>query len=180
MWWTIIGGLVEAIGLIVTGWGIRQTWVSAADERFLGPVFGRAASLRRQTRALADRLRRRPEAPISINVDAADLVLITDHVSVRVGIAPLDRTAPRDEQIAFIDTQVRELLARTQDADERQAEALRTVGNEVQRVSADTQQVRESLSALEKRLTLHGLRTEATGLGLVGVGLLMQLVGSIV
>ena len=180
MWWTIIGGLVEAIGLIVTGWGIRQTWVNAADERFLAPVLGRAASLRRHTTVLADRLRRRPQASISIDVDAADHAFITDHVSVRVGIAPLDRTAPQDEQIAFIDTQVRQLLAQTQDADERQAEALRTVGDEADRVSAEIQQVRESLSAIERRLTLLGLRTEATGLGLVGVGLLMQVVGSIV
>ena len=39
MWWNLVGGVLEAVGLGVTGWGIYKTWVgSGTDERFLGPA----------------------------------------------------------------------------------------------------------------------------------------------
>ena len=39
MWWTLVGGVLEAVGLGVTGWGIYKTWVgSGTDEQFLGPA----------------------------------------------------------------------------------------------------------------------------------------------
>ncbi len=178
--WTIIGGVFEAVGLLVTGWGIRQTWVGATDERFLAPVVSRAASLRSRARLLVDRMRGRPRNQTILPGDAAVSVEVALRGSARVQFAALDRTAPLEDQITFLDTQLRDLFARMQDGDERDVVAVRAAEENVERVAADVQQVRDSLSALEVRLTLHGLRTEAFGLGLVGVGLLLQLVGSVV
>ena len=37
MWWNVVGVILEAVGLGVTGLGIYKTWVgSSTDERFLG------------------------------------------------------------------------------------------------------------------------------------------------
>ena len=118
------------------------------------------------------------------NVNAVTAAAIEGRVTItgdaEVSWPTLDPTLPTTEALAVLDERVRGLLWMTDQ--NRKADLVKVHAVEAQATdtAAALAKVQADLSAAKLDLAVHGLRTEAFGLALVGLGLLIQLVGGLV
>jgi hypothetical protein len=178
----VVGVVLEAAGLGITGWGISQTWRSSGTtERFAGPLIEGAERVRHRAEGMARRVLRRPAPAITVPVSTARMTLWANTVAAGVvGFPPLDSELSTAEAVAELDDRVRKVLEivaanRTADLDR-----LSDVFKQGQQTALDVARVRADLEDAELRLSVEGLRIEGAGLALVAFGLLLQMVGSLV
>ncbi len=173
----VFGGVVEAVGLAITGWGIRETWLaSGTSEGFTGPLVTRGWHAVHQVKGGARRLLRMPAVDATVSVTSARTASWVNIPSVGVvGHEPLDRGLPTAEALATLDERLRGLAWIMQENRKADLEQLTDVYKRGLQTATDVTRVRADLNAAEMELAVGGLRTEALGLGLVGMGLLIQL-----
>ena len=186
MWWTLVGGVLEAVGLGVTGWGIYKTWLgSGTRERFVRD----AALVRRGSRVVSRaggwtrRLLGLPGQPVTeatvigtgrdsgISIGGGGTMVVSGEPS------PVLST---EEKLAALDTLVRTLTDKLSAQAKKDRQRIRQVELKARHTATDVRRLRNDLDAAKLDLAVEGLRTEAFGLAMVGLGLLLQLVGGLV
>ena len=180
-WATVVGGLVEAVGLGNTGWGIRKTWLgSGIEEGFTDPVVRWSKRTTMQADRRVRRLLQRPGK--STIILAADSAVVSMSASVGavgvVGWQPLDPALPTTEALAELDTRLRNLQWIVDENRKADLLAMAEVGTRTSETAIEVADVRNRLAEATRDLAVGGLRIEAVGLGLVGFGLAIQLIGS--
>lgn len=180
--WNLVGGLLEAVGLLVTGWGIQETWKSAGKAEALWSPVTRWSG--RHYRLVVNRLRSllgRPRAETTHSVTAVrDTAWAVDSAHVAITWAPLDGDLETAQALAELDRRIRDLQRTTNEEVGVQHDRLLVLEGADRRCRAAQDAIRADLDRVSKELPAEGLRVEAIGLGLVGIGLLIQLVGGIV
>jgi hypothetical protein len=178
------GLVLEGAGLIVAAWGLRRTLVEAAPgEGVLDPARRLAATARARARSMvaaAVRLvtRRRPPG-VTVQAGTAGALIIASKVRARVKYGRLQRS---DVVAAVVELERRSNIANTQIADVREK-----LEDEVERLEAADRDLADRMSgriggleAESRRVTIGDIRTQLTGLALIGVGLVVQTVGQLV
>ncbi|MEJ7743424.1 MAG: hypothetical protein WKF73_13290 [Nocardioidaceae bacterium] len=174
-WVSYSGYVLEGLGLIVTAWGIRRTWrQQRPSEIFLAPVTLRFRRLRKWLLRVVGK-----QSPTTVvGVGIASGWSIADSARVAIGYAPLDSS----DVEASIKLLEQRLLGLRNDHDAFTLAQGLTNDIHTSRLDAlDTavKEQRSTFSELEKWVSTEGLRVEAAGLGLVGLGLILQAIGSI-
>jgi len=169
-----IGGLIEAVGLIVTGWGISQTWRHNASEPFVAPVTEtarRGASWARRTYRRA-----RGRRDVVIGAAAIEVTAAIGAMKVRVDWPPLDLSLETPAALAELDARIRALSDRQIGNVHRIDDRATQIETAFDACRTEAGRQAEELAAMPARLVVEGLRVEAVGLALVGIGLLIPLI----
>lgn len=175
-----IGTGFEIVGLVVTAIGVRATWreFASPQDRFLGPVIDIARDVAQRTsswlKAIVRRLLRRPNN-VTVAITGTGLVTFTGKLSARIGYGAL----PKETETALT-----ELGRRTQQLMDMLNDAKERLDKDTDDIRADVVSLKnelgEAATRFEERtqhVALDGLRTEAVGLFLVGLGVLLQSLG---
>ena len=178
-WWVDgVGVTFEVAGLLIAGHGIKTTWQANAGESFWSPATDTARAIGSWAYArLPARLRRRP--PTVIQVGAAFESSGTLSATGRVNSARLPPDLPVDAALAALDARIHQLEGWYQDGDDRLRTEIRAVRETTEEIGTRVGNVEVGLGETARDLRVEGLRGQAFGLGLLGVGLVLQKVGQL-
>jgi hypothetical protein len=176
--------LCQAIGLLITGVGLFQTWraFSPDEERFFGPVGrwiqGARAALSRavqRVRLLLGHNSARPKVgaksvePFDIGVGQSLTVVV---------YPPLEANPVTSEALSELDRRTRQTADRLTELDIAHAARIDHL-DETHR--SDTAALRggvDELGARSERVALDGVRLEVVGLAVLALGLALQALGT--
>lgn len=182
MWWNYLGGLVEGVGLIVTAYGLHDTWRRlGTGEPLWQPIRDRTRRAWRKTYSRLRRLLRRPPLQPTHQVTSTrDTAWALDAAHVTVTWEPLDPELAAALALQVLDARIRELQRTTNEEAMLTRARMFEMEGVGRRATSEIAGVRADLDTAKRQLPVEGLRTEASGLALVGLGLLIQLVGNAV
>jgi hypothetical protein len=172
VWFTVIGFVVEVIGLALTGFGLWQTWESNAEGRdFLPP------RLRAAVNWVKHSVLRRPRPGVTVSLNAqlpAWEVALGGHAYASVRD---DMTIEEKLNVVHANAiSAIEAAARANQAAERERrERERALARFDERFRATEQ----TLTSFARGLVVDGIPLAVLGLGLAVVGLTLQTVGSL-
>lgn len=174
--WLIVGGyLSEGVGLIVAGWGIGKTWKQYAAEGFFDPTRRRFGPWYRGIRRFIfrrDVTLKDTSGPMAAEVGMANERAVVGKANVKPD--------SRDMETAITELH-RQVSEVRKDFDKFVLEQTQVNADTVAMIAEVSRQVAVAESKVqeaERRISIDGLRIEAVGLGLVGLGLIAQAVGS--
>ena len=176
----VVGGTLQAFGVLVTGWGAVQTWNAyRPDEALLAPIISR---LTRARARVANRVRKILRLPPRVHVITLGVVAeVETTASVRVSkqYGLLETGANTAAALRELDRRTRETMEKANDLDRVVDEVRSELRAQVEKVkteseSRDTEQVSET-----HRVATGGIRGVLWGLALTLLGIVVQTVGSL-
>jgi hypothetical protein len=176
----LIGGLLEALGILVAGIGLRKTWreFAPAGEHLLDPVSELLQSAASSLRVRLDRVLGRPR-PVTVTPGPASLEIRAFEPRVVVGYAPLPLDVETADAIAQLDGRTRDLVNQLSNVEDRLGTKLGRIAESVTALDAREREDIASVQTQDVRIATGGIRLEVAGLTLVGGGLLLQLVARV-
>lgn len=179
--WNLIGSFVEAVGLLVTGWGIHETWKTAGKgERLWSPATRWMGTRYRIATNRVRALIGRPRAQTRQTVTSArDTAWAVDSAHVELTWAGLDTDLDTAQALAELDRRLRDLQRTTNEEARMQRDRVFALEAAERRSENDRDAIRADLDRVTRELPAEGIRVEAVGLSMVGLGLLIQLVAGI-
>lgn len=169
---------LQAVGVVVAGIGLWKTWHEVPGERFFGPAIARGAAIWRRASGpvarFVRRLLRRPRNVV-VTPGTAKMQLNTFRARARVQFGELPTDVDSATAIAELDQRTRRLMTFVTDVDERttdDADAMREeLAGAAERLASGLREVDERA----RRVIVGGVRWEASGLFLVGLGTALEL-----
>lgn len=177
---SLIGMGVEAVGVLLTGYGFLKTWREFGDEgliRDARPLLAASAAARRAAQAADSLFRRLTRRPRNVVVGAgAAHLTVTGSVHARgvVGFRPLDPKLRTRDAIVELDRRVRDVIDRLGTEAGRREDADNEVRAYAENIDKRLDELRGELDSQGKRIAVGGLRVAFSGLALVFVGLGLQ------
>jgi hypothetical protein len=170
---------IEGVGLVWTGVGIARTGKAHGfmfGRRVVDWVKARWRRVERIWRALFHRAKGSNVVVSPASIGSAEMFGTGE---VKLGYPPLDSTLDTASAIAKLDQRTRGLATRQLEIFSITNEHLDSTDRALSAVTADVQRIEARVDQLKDELPVEGLGTEALGLSIVGVGLIVQLVATV-
>jgi hypothetical protein len=178
--------VVNAVGMGIEGFGLVLAFVGIVRTgRAHGFKFGRPAAEWSKARwRWVERIWRTMfSRPKSVNVvlspSGIGSAAMFGTGRVDVGFGPLDPDLDTTSAVSELDRRIRHLETRQVNIRSMTDEHLARTDRAVAAVTADVQRADARVDQLKDELPIEGLGTEALGLAIVGVGLIVQFVATI-
>lgn len=179
--WVIGTGVVlQVVGLCATGWGARRTWRDFGMAGFWAPLSDAVVGPRRWLGMTCRRLFRRPRSATVVAGSASASVAVSGKGRGRSGFRVMPRAQDVAESIAELDQRTRDLLERLQRASEVFQDWLSSTAAEVSALRGELSHKIATLEQSDRRIATAGIRIEVMGMVLIGLGVVVQWVGSLV
>lgn len=174
-WLASIGAALQILGVLMTGVGVRRTWRKFGTEDFWAPLKRAAGELWSRS---ALRIRQVLHLRRSARVIAGSSALrartaLGVHPRVDFRVIPEDQNVP--VSIAELDLRTRGLLEHLQ----QQAEDSQEVRTVLDAVRTELDSLASDLHESDRQVAIGGIRLEAAGLLLIGLGAVLQVVGAL-
>ncbi len=168
-----IGLIIQVVGLVVTGIGVRRTWREFSAEPFWDPLVQRG---RRLWAWITATLRRVFKRPRTLRAEGAGTVKAVVEVRAvgRAGFRTIPSDQPFEEAISELDERTRHLLDQIADARQHYDGEFRTFRSDLGSLQDEVRRVEAELGESDRRVAISGLRLEALGLFLLAIGILLQ------
>ncbi len=173
-----LGVVFEIVGLGMSGLGLWRTWrnFAPAGEHFLGPLTeptGAAlAAARLKAETFLRRILRRPKPGVTHVRSAEATISATGRVSIRIGYGNLS-----DETLVALGElhrRTQQLMDKVTAVDERVADEQRAREQADGAIGLELATSVKRLEQRGQRIAVGGVRTQAIGLVLVALGLVLQ------
>jgi hypothetical protein len=177
--WMILGAALQVVGLIVTAYGVRQTWREFGTERFWAFV---TEPVRRAWDRVGDTVRRlvRRSAPPQVEGSLGVVVGVAGMTARgRVGFPVIPADQAVADSIMALDQRTRDMMERLDDVRDRLDDDLSAAKRDIDRLRLAVEDHIERLEGSDRRVAVSGLRVEAVGLFLIALGVTVQGMGSV-
>jgi hypothetical protein len=174
-----IGLLLQLIGAAATGWGAHLVWreVATAADRFFAPLTGAVGGAWWHVSASVLRLIGKPPSRTA-EVGGTTRAVATVSAHVSRSYSPLAPELGTDGKIAELDRRTQDIAAVVARFESQLINKLKNQYRQQNEMAREFRDYKEEQAKHTKQREIRGIRWEASGLGLVTLGTIVQSLGS--